>query len=256
MKIRTEADIERLDQKIKSELNIDVRKYKDESVAEKFVALLVFPEYIITWMIGPLLLAIFLFVLGFFVLNLVHVEYVLYVTIGLVLFLIAGFSAGFLLLTKNMKKDIGAILDYSLSMTEAAVMDVNFVNKNASPEYKKDSFALLFKGIIHIVTIPMTTTVISEKLPLFSIFINKIIKKFFTLISDRVNFKDLPLNAVQTSAPQESSRALNLYSKSMSYTSLGMGKLMNLSFGLVRFPFKIIFWIIILLLLLLLWGIN
>ncbi|MEM6699997.1 MAG: hypothetical protein AAF599_16460, partial [Bacteroidota bacterium] len=74
MKIRTSKDVEKLDKKIKEELGIDVQKYRNEEVVENFVQLLVFPEYVINWVIRPVLISIGIFIIGFFTLNLVHVE--------------------------------------------------------------------------------------------------------------------------------------------------------------------------------------
>ena len=47
MKIRSQKDVDRLEEAIKMELGIDVSKYKNEEVVESFVELLVFPEYVI-----------------------------------------------------------------------------------------------------------------------------------------------------------------------------------------------------------------
>lgn len=257
MKIRTEKDIEQLDYRIKTELGVDVRKYKNEEVVEKIVSMLVFPEYVLTWMLGPVLLALVFFGLGFYLLQLVHVEFVLYAIFGLVLFLAVGLVAGLLLFTGKMKKDIGSIAAYSLAMTKDAVLDINTVNQSTDPAYKKEAYGLLFKGIIHIVTIPMTTKAVTEKLPLLGRLINRFIRKFFMLISDRIKFDEMQIASAPTgSHSSTSSKSLETYSKSMTLASMGMGKLMGLTFGVVRFPLKVVLVVVSLLLFFFLWAVN
>ena len=81
---------------IRDRLGIDVQKYRNEAVVENFVELLVFPEYVIAWVIRPILIAIGIFILGFFIFDLVNVEYLNYGVIGLFLFLATGILIGFL----------------------------------------------------------------------------------------------------------------------------------------------------------------
>mgnify|MGYP001801556879 CR=1 FL=1 len=78
MKIRTSKDVEKLDKKIKEELGIDVQKYRNEEVVENFVQLLVFPEYVINWVIRPVLISLIILLIGFLTYNLVHIDYLLY----------------------------------------------------------------------------------------------------------------------------------------------------------------------------------
>ena len=46
MKIRTKKDVQKLQEKIKLELGIDVSKYKDEEVAENFSELILLQKVI------------------------------------------------------------------------------------------------------------------------------------------------------------------------------------------------------------------
>lgn len=71
MKIRTQKGIDQLNLKIQTELGVDVQKYRNEEVAESFVSLLVFPQYVINWTIRPILIAFLLYIIGFFVVDLV-----------------------------------------------------------------------------------------------------------------------------------------------------------------------------------------
>ena len=155
MRIRTAKDVERLDNKIKEELGIDVSKYRNEEVVENFVELLVFPRYVFFWVLRPILISIGIFIIGFFLFDLVHIEYVIYGIIGLVLFLTSGILIGLLFFTWKMKKDIWGIVNYSLEIMKSSVQDLNQVNNQVTKENKKDVLGLLFKGIMHIVTIPL-----------------------------------------------------------------------------------------------------
>ena len=148
MKIRTKKDVKKLEEKIKVELGIKVSKYKNEEVVTNFVELILIPTYIVSWVIRPILVALFLYLFGFYFLDLVHIEYVLYAIIGFVLFLVFGIAFGFLSLMFKMKKDIWEIVDYSLDILKLSVEDVSKINNTITEENKKDVLSLLFKGII------------------------------------------------------------------------------------------------------------
>jgi len=75
------------------------------------------------------------------------------------------------------------------------------------------------------------------------------------IISDRIKFDEL--QEIQTTNQEQSpSRSLEAYSKSMSLATLGMDKLMGLSFGVVRFPIKIVLVIVALFLISFLWLVH
>lgn len=255
MRIRTEADVERLDQKIKQDLGIDVRKYRNEEVVTNMIALLVFPEYVITWMILPILVSLALFVVGFFMLKLVHIEYALYAVIGFVLFLVCGLLLGLLILTNRMKTDMWGIANYSLDVMKSAVSDLNQVSGQINKENRKDVLGLLFQGITHIVTIPMLATGISEKLPILGTLINPFMKRVITLIADRVKFDEAKLDA-EMAQKYEASNTLELYTNSISTVSMGLKKLVGVTFGIARWPLKLAFGLLFLLLVLFVYLIN
>lgn len=238
MKIRTQEDVDVLDKKIKDQLGIDVRKYRNDDVVESFVALLVFPEYILTWVIRPVLIALVAFVAGFFILNLTTFEKIIYGPLGFGLFMSTGLLTGLLFLMARMRKDMWGIIDYSLGMMRAAVKDLEQVNSQIDESNRKDVMALLFKGIIHIVTIPVTSQVISERIPILGWFINPLVKKVLTIITDRVNFDEAYLNA-ELNRKIDEPKAIEMYTQSLSTTSIGLQKLMGVTFGLVRVPILI-----------------
>ncbi|WP_025668131.1 hypothetical protein [Aquimarina megaterium] len=255
MRIRTLKDVEKLDHKIKEELGIDVQKYRNEEVIENFVELLVFPKYVINWVIRPILISIVIFIFGFFIFDLVHIEYVIYGVIGLILFLVVGIITGLLFLIWKMKSDMWSIINYSLEIMKSAVTDINQVNNQVNKENRKDVLGLLFKGVIHIVTIPMISKIISDKVPLVGGIVNRIVKKILTLVSDKVKFDEEKLKQELNKTENESS-ALKVYSSSISSATKGLEKVINFTFGVAQFPLKIGLGIILLVLILFLYVIN
>lgn len=255
MRIRTQKDVEKLDIKIKDELGIDVQKYRNEEVAENFAELLVFPQYVVSWVIRPILVALLLFIIGFFILDLVHIEYALYGIIGLVLFLVNGLLFGLIFLIWKMKSHMWGIVNYSLDIMKSAVTDMNQINNQVTKENRKNVLGLLFKGIIHIVTIPMLSKVISDKVPFIGELVNGIVKKILTLVSDKLKFDEGKLEKEMNKTEKEPN-ALQVYSNSISSVSKGLEKVMNFTFGVAQWPLKIGFGIVFLLLLLFLYLIN
>ncbi|WP_158974795.1 hypothetical protein [Cellulophaga sp. L1A9] len=255
MKIRTKKDVEKLDNKIKEELGIDVQKYRNEEVIENFVELLVFPKYIFNCLFRPILISILIFIIGFFVFDLVHIENVIYGTVGLILFLITGILVGLLLLMWKMKSDMWGVVNYSLDIMKSAVTDMIQVNSQVNKENRKDVLGLLFKGIIHIVTIPMISKVISDKVPFVGGIIKRIVKKILTLFSDKVKFDEEKLSQ-ELNEKEGESNALRIYSNSISSATKGLEKIMNFTFGVAQFPLKIVFGIILSILILFLYLIN
>lgn len=255
MRIRTSKDVEKLDLKIKEELGVNIQKYRNEEVAENFVELLVFPVYVINWVIRPVLISIIIYIIGFFILNLVHIEYVLYGIIGVILFSITGILIGLLFLIWKMKSDLLGVINYSLDIMKSAVKDLKNVGKHVNQENKKDILGLLFKGITHIVTIPMISKIISDKIPFIGGVINKIVKKILTLVSDKIKFDDTKLKE-ELSKNDNDSNAFNFYSNSISSTMEGLENVLNFTFGIAKFPLKIGLCIVLLILLPFLYFIN
>lgn len=255
MKIRTEADIEKLDAKIKQELGVEVSKYRNEEVAENFVELLIFPKYVIKWVILPVSISFMAYIAGFFLFNLVHIEYVIYGIIGLILFLLLGIISGLFFLMWRMKSDMWGIISYSLEIMKSAVTDLNQVNNQIDNENRKEVLGLLFKGIIHIVTIPVLSKAISTKVPFVGGIVNSIIKKVLTVVSNKIKFDEVKLKQ-ELDKPENESNALKIYTNSISSATAGLEKVMNFTFGIVKLPLKIALIIICPIVLLFLYLIN
>lgn len=255
MKIRSAKDVEKLDARLKEELGIDVSTYRNEEAVSNFTELLIFPKYVINWTLRPVLIAFLLYIIGFFFLDLVHVEYVLYALIGLVLFLLSGVFFGLLFLTWRMKKDLWGIIEYSLGIMKTAVSDINQVSKQIKPENRKEVLGLVFKGVIHIVTIPMLSKVISDKIPLLGGVVNSFVKKVLTLVSDKIKFDEVQLEE-ELQKKKDEPGALKVYANTLSSASTGLEKILNVTFGVAQFPIKTFFFISATFLFLFLYLIN
>jgi len=238
MKIKTTADVERLDQRIKDELGIDVRKYRDEEVAEDMMELLLFPKYVGSWVIRPVILLLILFVAGYFFIDLVHIEYLIYTVFGLGLFILNGLFLGLLLFTWKLKTDLKGIVEYALVIMKSGATDLSKVSNKITPENRKDVMGLLFKGIIHIVTIPMMGEAASNKVPVFGAVVKSMIKKVLTSVSDNIKFDEAMLEAELNKEDSEPD-FVESYTSSISSATTGLNKTMSATVGIAQYPLKI-----------------
>ncbi len=247
MKIRSKKDVEKLDEKIKTELGIDISKYHNEEVISNFLELLIFPRYILNWAIRPILISLGAFILGYFIFNLVHIEYVLYTIIGLVLFLLVGFFSGVIFLSWKIKTDILNALTYSIDILKSVVSDINLTGDNITKENRKDILLLLFQGITHIITIPTLSNVISDKIPIIGSVIGFFIRKILTLFSNKLNIEEIELNQ-KLEEEKDESKILITYINSLTTTSNGLEKVLNVVTKIAQFPIKVVLFIVSMLL--------
>lgn len=238
MKIRTEQDVAALDQAIKQKLGIDVQKYRDEAVLQTFLDLLNVPEYLYKWLARPIGLAILLFVVGLFLLNLNLLGLILYFSIGFFLFMTTGVFTGFLMMIKKIQSDVFSLLSYSLEIMKSAVADLNHANDQVTPENRKEVFGLLFKGIIHLLTIPTMTKVLSERVPLIGTLISGLIKKALTTVANKVKFDETGLKE-ELQKEEGTPSAFEEYATSITAVSKNLDKVVNFSFGTIQVPLVI-----------------
>ncbi|SEC88417.1 hypothetical protein SAMN04489761_3863 [Tenacibaculum sp. MAR_2009_124] len=243
MKIRNKRDVEKLDEKIKTELGIDISKYHNEEVISNFLELLIFPRYILNWAIRPIFIALIAFILSYFLIDLVHIQYVLYTIIGFILFLLIGFLSGVIFLTWKIKTDILNALTYSIDILKSVVSDINLTGDHITKENRKDVLLLLFKGITHIITIPTLSNVISDKIPIIGNAISFFIRKTLTLFSNKLNIEEIQLSD-QLDKENDESKILNAYINSLTTTSNSLENVLNIVSKIAQFPVKIILFII------------
>ncbi|MFK7758167.1 MAG: hypothetical protein AB8B53_14655 [Flavobacteriales bacterium] len=240
MKIRTEKDVEALDLQIKEELGIDLSSYRNDEVMENFLDILIFPIYIISWAIRPVICAFILYIIGFFVIDLVHIQYLIYAILGLVLFIISGVLFAVIYTSGKLRDDIGGIMEYTLDMFKNLAKDISLTNSQSGQADGKNRMNMLFKGIIHLITLPTLKSLISRKIPLVGVIIYWIVKRMFNIVSDRIKFDEQGFEeAIQNSGSQ--SRALEIYMNGVSASSLGLGKVIKVVVKVFQLPFKILF---------------
>lgn len=240
MKIRTEKDIQLLDEKLKVELGVDVGKYRNPEIAEKFVDLLVFPQFVISWMLRPILASLVLYFVGWYIFELSIVWSVIYGVFGLILYLINGLLFGIILVLWKLKTDMYSIVEFSLNIMKDSVSDLKHIGATTTKENRKETLSLLFLGITHIVTIPMVTTAICNKIPLIGGLLSWLVKRILRLIAGRIKFDYSP--KIEGSSKEGSSLAsvTNAYVKSIESTISGLDKLLTVILRVTQFPVVVI----------------
>ncbi|TCI94925.1 hypothetical protein [Tenacibaculum sp. M341] len=253
MKIKNKEDVKDLDRKIKDELGIDISKYKNEKVISNFVELFLLPQYIVSWVIRPVLFSLFLYFFGFYSLKLVHIEYIIYAVVGLVLFFLTGILSGIILLLFKMKMDILKISNYSLEIMKLAIKDLSNTKSQITSENRGYVFSLLFKGILHIVTIPILTHAVTDKIPLIGGFFGKIIRKVLIFISDKIDFKEVEVSHI---SEEEGTDTIDSYIENINFGSESLEKLVSFSFKVVKLPVFLLFTACLLILIFFIYIIN
>ncbi|WP_299683354.1 hypothetical protein [uncultured Tenacibaculum sp.] len=256
MKVRTKKDVLKLQEKIKLELGLDVSKYKDEEVVENFVEILLLPNYIVSWVIKPILVSLFIYFFGFYAFNLVHVEYLIYAIIGFGLFVVFGVAFGFLSLVFKMKNDIWEIVDYSLDILKLAIQDISKINNQITEENKKDVLSLVFKGIIHIVTIPLLSKSVTSKIPFIGGIASSLIKRVLTIVSNKLEFKEDNIEDFVESPLEDKQKLYTSYMKTIIATSNGLETFIGFVFRVLKIPMLVFFFFSLSALLLFLYLIN
>ena len=232
---RNARKLEELDQRIKTEIGIDLEQYRNDEVVDNFVSLLLFPRYVLLWMFGPLLLCIALYGLGFFFLDLVQFEYFFYTFLAGFLFLLAGIFLGLLVLSWRMQSDLEGITDYSVEIMNTAARDTQQLRSTLSGEERKQALNLLFAGVVQLVTVPTIVEAIKNKVPIFSGLLSRFARKALRAIVGRAELDERPLQI----APQESADEEPLPLIVVDEKEGGVNKILRFAFGLVRFPLKL-----------------
>lgn len=200
---------------------------------------MIFPQFVISWVVRPILASIALYILVFFVFDLGAVSATFYSIFGLVLFLINGLLFGILLVMWRLKSDVYSIVSYSLSIMKDCVVDVKQVNKTTTKENRKGVLRLLFLGITHVVTIPMVTTALGNKIPLIGFVIGGIMKRILRLVAGRITF-DVEA-VIEAESSGESPEAItNAYIRTIEKTMTGLDRFLSIILKVVRFPIVLV----------------
>ncbi len=239
MQIKTQADVDALDLQIQNDLGIDLKTYVNEDVADRFADLVVLPMYVLGVLWRPVIGCFILYILGFFAVDLVHVQYLIYGIIGFVLFLLSGILIGILSLVMKLKADLHDILMYSYEILKASLNDLNKMSDSISPENKPDVVNLMFKGVIHIVTIPLVARAISRKIPLVGGLLKRIINRTLSIIASL--FK-IDTKQIEHKPTEEDTDAafLESYSTMVNRASQSTGTLISSAFRVAIIPLVLV----------------
>lgn len=255
MKIKTQADVKALDKKIQSELGVDIGKYRDPDIVSTISDLLVFPIYALSWTIRPVIIAFLLFIAGFFFFDLVHIEYLLYAIFGIILFLTTGLLAGLLYLTIRFKSDIASIMNFSMDILKGIVQDVDKLNTTTDASNRKANLQLLFLGTVHLITIPVASDVIGNKVPFIGGLVARLVSKILMTVSNLFRLDKI----VDAEAREETGgegKILPMYLASVTGFHNITDKVLGIGVRVVQLPVFLIFAFFALVTWLFVWIIN
>lgn len=255
MKIRTEADVKALDQKIRTELGVEIGKYRDEETVETLSSLITFPIYALNWTVRPVIIAFILYIVGFWVIDLVHIQYLLYGILGLLLFLISGLFAGLLYLTIRFQADLKQLANYSLTVLKGIVADLDQLNTTTNNTNRPEVLKLLFLGITHIITIPVTSSIIGNKVPFVGGIVSGLVRRVLTRMSNIFRFDKVDL-ANATVAAGDEGKILPYYLASVTGFHNIIDKTVGVALKVVQWPLGVVFGGFLLFTLFFVWLIN
>jgi len=186
-------------------------------------------------MIRPLIISLMLFLAGFAVIDLVSFEYFLYGAIGLFLIVSTGLLFGLVFLTWRIRTQLWSIIEYTLSIMKSAIQDIHQVGSQITAENRASVFSLLFKGIIHLVTIPMLTKGFSEQIPLVGGLFAGFIKKVLTIVADKADWSG-KITKEELKKNIDKPNAIDLYVHSLDTVTKGLEKILNVAFRIAQVP--------------------
>lgn len=255
MRIRSPKDIENLQLKIKEELGIDIEQYRNDEAIQDFFDLLVFPQYVLKWLIRPLGIALVIFFIGFFIFDVNGFENVIYGIFGSTLFLVGGILAGVIYVFWKMKEDIKGIVEYVLDVMKRAVEDVHAGTQKLKIGSKKDTLSLLFNGVMHVVAIPTVSQGIKSRIPFLGGFLGMIARKVLSAVARVVKVDDED-NTIGDKVEVNESRILEIYKSGIDKMNGGVERAVGVGYKIVRLPFLILLIVISLFLWMLIWMVN
>lgn len=255
MKIKTQADVIALDQKIQSDLGVDIGKYRDPEVVSKITELLVFPIYALNWTVRPVIIAFLIYLAGFFIFDLVHIEYLIYAVFGVVLFLVTGLFAGLLYLTIRFKSDIADIMNFSMDILKRIVRDVDKLNTTTDASNRTANLQLLFLGTMHLITIPVAGEVIGNRVPFIGGLVARLVRKVLTTATNLFRLDKMTHSTAKENAGGHG-KILPMYLASVSGFQQLTGKILGIGMRVVQLPVFLLLLLFVLTTWLFVWIIN
>ena len=250
MKIRSKKDVEALELRIKNELGIDVQKYNQPEMVENLMDLVAFPNYVLKIMIGAIFISELAFALSYSLVELTGAEGFFYGLLGTILFTVNGFLMGLLWLTSNIKRDLIKTLEYLMSTARSGIDDLKTAKGNITSKNRKGATNLLFKGILHVVAIPVLVEDVAGGIPVFGFLVKNLVRRVLFMISDRIQVSEEALSADENSGDGES-QLIDEGADRLSQSVDKMNRVLSVALRVVQFPVKMVAFVTLLLLALL-----
>lgn len=232
------GELKKLETTVTNDLGLDLSKYRDEEVAENLLDLLLFPKYVLKWLLIPIVIALFLWVAGFFVIDLRHVQFLIYGVLGLVLFVSVGFFAGFVILGRQLGDDLTSVSDYSLGIMKNAVIDIDGIGDKINRNNRKEVMGTLFKGVVFLVTIPMLKRAIDKKIPVAKGAVKRLITGSLAVLAGKMTFDSVNIEKDEIKVDGEDQLFLN-YTKSVDKASSNIASIIEKVLQIATSPFRI-----------------
>jgi len=255
MKVRTKRAARKLDKAIQEELGVDIKKYRDPEVEETVSDLLNLFTYAANALKFPLLIGLGLFIVGFSVLDLVHVENLIYGIFGIILIVIVALMIGVLLIIWGIKNDVLEVIDYSLSLTKNIQQDTQAIQSQMTGEDKERKYELFYKGVLHLITIPIVSGVVGKKIPLVGGFAGGLVRRVLAAATDNKFIFKLLYKANVFDAPVAVGEFANTTNRLRDFVE-GIDQAVSRVLRVVQFPFIIVLLIAGLMLAGLVWMLN
>jgi len=255
MQFRTNRTARKLDKAIQEELGVDIKKYRDPEVEETVSDLLNLLTYAANAVKFPLLIGLGLFIAGFFVLDLVHVENLIYGVFGIVLILIIALMIGVLLIIWGIKNDILEVIDYSLSLTKNIQQDTQAIQAQITGEDKERKYQLFYRGVLHLITIPIVSGAIGQKIPFIGGFAGGLVRRVLAAATDNKLIFKLLFKANVFDASSAVGSFANTTNRLRDFVE-GIDQAVSRVLRVVQFPFVVVLLIAGLILAGLVWMVN
>ncbi|MFK7904528.1 MAG: hypothetical protein AB8B69_05365 [Chitinophagales bacterium] len=235
MKIRTQADILQLEAQIKDELDIDIRKYNNQEVRDNFIEMGESFQSIMDWQRRIGLGAMIAYMVGFSALDLKDAEYLVY-GIGGFLFIGAfAFCALSVLVTIKMKFQIKKTIEFSIEIMRWCLNDLRKMEHILTPANRANTLGLLFKGTTHIITIPLLTKLVTDKVPLIGGLLKRLIRYVLTEIADHIQYDENRLKA-EMEKPKAEESVIDFYLKALDLSTKFHEKTLSFFMGISLIP--------------------
>jgi hypothetical protein len=173
-----------------------------------------------------------------FVVDLVHIEYLLYLILVPGLLLATAVLIGLLALGWKIERDLRGIVEYTLGVLGTVLGDVQRAGTGLQRNHFYPTLNLLFQGMMHIVTIPTTSQIIRERIPLVGGLFARLISRTLTFFVDRCGqvAEGSPDTHTTFENPQQ---FLAAFEASIGSLSQGLTRLLGVSRRITQLPLKI-----------------